>query len=350
MGKKVFVSGISGQDGSYMVEYLLKNVSDVEVYGGARRLSVNNHENFEHIKDSRFRLVDFDLTDPYNIQKNIQEIQPDYFINFAAQSFVGSSWDNPALTFQVNTMGVLYILEAIRKLSPKTRLYQAGSSEEFGDVVTVPQDETHPLRPRSPYGASKASARHLVKVYRESYDLYAVQGYLFNHESERRGIHFVTRKITSNVARIRKAINVGEQFDPIELGNLDTRRDWSHAEDFVDGIWRMLNQDVYKSWDGKPKDYVLSSNKTHSIKEFVERAFWEAGISGQWQGEGMNLTYLKEGTNLPLVVVNKDFYRPAEVDLLLGDSTKVREDLSWDPQVSFDDLVRRMVKSDLQGA
>jgi len=340
MGKKVFITGISGQDGSYMIDYLLEKEKDIQIFGGIRRLSVENHDNFAHVDDPRFQTVDFDLTDPYIIQKGIQEIQPDYFINFAASSFVGSSWDNPVLTMEVNTMGVLHILESLRKFSPKTRFYNAGSSEEWGNVVSVPQDENHPLRPRSPYGASKASARHLVKVYRESYGMYAIQGFLLNHESERRGSHFVTRKITKNVARISKAYGQAKPFESLKLGNVNSQRDWSHALDFVDGIWKMLNHNI-------PKEYVLSSNETHTIKEFVEKSFAVSKIEGRWKGWGLGEKYVEIHDGNVLVEIDPKFYRPAEVDLLLGDSTKAREELGWEPKVSFDELVKRMSIHDI---
>jgi GDPmannose 4,6-dehydratase len=237
-------------------------------------------------------------------------------------------------------MAVLYQLEAIRKFVPHCRYYNAGSSEEFGDVVTAPQSEEHPLRPRSPYGASKASARHLVKVYRESYNLYAVQGWLFNHEGTRRGEEFVTRKITKAVARIKKAIDKEEAYDLLELGNIESKRDWSDAEDFVIGVWQMLNQQ-------EPREYVLSSNETHTIREFVELAFEAAGIHGEWKGSGINEIFQQKETGRVLMVINEKFYRPAEVELLLGDSTKARQELGWKPKTSFKNLVDKMVSSDI---
>ena len=261
MKKKVFVTGVLGQDGANMVEYLINN-TDHDIFGMVRRSSNPNFINCKSfLKNSRFKLVYGDLSDSVSIDSLVQEIQPDYFINFGAQSFVGCSWEIPLQTFDTNATGVARCLEAIRKHKPTCRFYSAGSSEEFGDVAYAPQDISHPIRPRSPYGASKAAARHIVKVYRESYNLYAVHGILFNHEGTKRGEEFVTRKITKGVARIKKAIDNNKTFDPIELGNLDSKRDWSDSEDFIDGVWKMLNQE-------KPKDYVLSSNETHSIREF----------------------------------------------------------------------------------
>lgn len=364
--KKVIITGVTGQDGSFMADYLLKNTDHI-VIAGIRRLSVPNHKNIQHLIDNpRFKLIDLDVTDAINTALVIKEEQPDYFINFAANSFVGNSWTMPVNHFTTNCLSVLYQLEAIRKYAPSCRYYNAGSSEEFGDVVTVPQSESHPLRPRSPYGAAKASARHLVKVYRESYNLYAIQGWLFNHEGTRRGEEFVTRKITKGVARIKHAIENKLPFEPLELGNLDSTRDWSDAEDFVDGVWRMLNQEKYwgsatlsvfpeSQYPKHIKEYVLSSNETHSIKEFVELAFLSAGIRGVWVGEKLDTLYLLpnaeseycEFASIKLVKINEKFYRPAEVDILYGDSSKAREELGWTPKTSFVKLVDKMVKHDI---
>jgi GDPmannose 4,6-dehydratase len=349
-GKKVvFVTGVTGQDGSHMADYLLTN-TDYFIVGGARRLSIKNHENIKHLEHTpRFKLVNFDLSDAHSISKIVEKLKPEYFINLAAQTFVGSSWDFPAQTWECNTTGVIHILEAIRQHKPTCRFYNAGSSEEYGNVAYVPQDENHPAKPRSPYGASKSAARQLVKVYRESYNLYAVQGLLFNHEGTRRGEEFVTRKITKGVARIKKAISEGKSFQPIELGNVKAKRDWSDAEDFVDGIWKMLNQT-------HPNEYVLSSNETHTIAEFVWYAFKAADIDGGWHGEAESAEFsittkdaIKyEPVSSVLVKINPKFYRPAEVDLLLGDSTKARTELKWEPKTSFEQLVEKMVVNDLK--
>ena len=348
--KKVLITGITGQDGSLMADYLLNNFQDIEVYGACRRLSVPNHLNIEHLQNnSRFKKIEINVADQCSVTNAISLIQPDYYINFAANSFVGGSWNCPVEHMETNAMSVLYALEAIKKYIPNCKFYNAGSSEQFGDVDYVPQDIKHPFKPRSPYGVSKCTAHHIVKVWRESYNLYAVQGILFNHEGIRRGEEFVTRKITKNVSRIAKAIKYDYAYTPLELGNVNSKRDWSDAEDFVKGIWLMLNQD-------KPKDYVLSSNETHSIKEFVELAFRHAGIEGKWKGEGINekfvLTKYKSekffyDEEPILMKVNPVFYRPAEVDLLLGDSTPARTELGWKPEVSFEDLVKKMVDSDM---
>ena len=262
--KKVLITGILGQDGANMAKYLL-GTEDVLIYGMMRRTSNVNQTNILEFKDNeRFSLVYGDLTDDVSINKLVKEIEPDYLINFGANSFVGCSWDMPLQVFDVNTLGVIRCLEAIRKFKPECRFYSAGSSEELGDVDYSPQDIKHPINPRSPYGASKAAARHIVKVYRESYDLFAIHSILFNHEGLKRGEEFVTRKITKSVAKIATAIANNEEFEPIKLGNLNSKRDWSDSEDFVKGIWLMLNQN-------EPKEYILSSDETHTVREFVEK-------------------------------------------------------------------------------
>jgi GDPmannose 4,6-dehydratase len=344
--KTVVITGVTGQDGSHMADFLLKN-TDLLIFGGVRRLSVYNHENIKHIQSDRFHLINFDLTDSHAIARTVEKLQPDYFINFAAQSFVASSWDFAKQTWATNSTSVLDILEAIRLYKPSCRLYQAGSSEEFGNVLYSPQDEKHPLRPRSPYGASKAASRQLIKVYRDSYNLYAIQGWLFNHEGIRRGEEFVTRKITKNIARIHNALKNNEEFKPMELGNMEAKRDWSDAEDFIEGVWMMLNQDKYNlNYNGIPQEYVFSSNESHTIKEFVEKAFNIAGIKGNWIGENEHTMYVSNDKKI-LVQVNPKFYRPAEVELLLGNSNKAREELNWKPKISFDKLIEKMVSSDI---
>ena len=344
--KKVIITGVTGQDGSHMVDYLLAN-TDIDIIAGVRRLSVKNHENIKHlVNNDRFKLIDLDITDQSNVDRVISEEKPDYFINFAANSFVGVSWDMPENHMNTNCMAVLYQLEAIRKHCPECRYYNAGSSEEFGDVAFSPQDETHPLRPRSPYGASKASARHLVKVWRESYNLYAVQGWLFNHEGTRRGEEFLTRKVTKGVANIIKEIREGKEITPLQLGNLDAKRDWSDAEDFVDGIWKMLNQQANSYED--LSEYVLASGETYSIRDFVEAAFGFAGFGAEecrWEGQGLDQKYI-HGDQV-LVTINPKYYRPAEVSLLLGDPTRAEEELKWVRKTDFYGLVKKMLNKDL---
>lgn len=354
--KCVFISGVTGQDGSHMVDFLLEQ-TDFIIFGGVRRLSVYNHKNLNNIKpNNRFFLINFDLTDVHVISKIIEKLQPDYFINFAAQSFVASSWDFARQTWQANSTAVLDILEAIVHFKPSCRLYQAGSSEEFGNVSYIPQDENHPMKPRSPYGASKVASRQLIKVYRDSYNLYAIQGWLFNHEGTRRGEEFVTRKITKNIVRIFKELKKNNyDFRPLELGNIYAKRDWSDAEDFIDGVWKMLNQDTMKeNYNGIPDEYVFSSNETHTIKEFIELAFQYVNIIGYWENKSdeprdEKYYYKPSDSSEPIVLIeiNPNFYRPAEVEILCGNSTKARTELKWTPKISFNDLVKKMVDYDL---
>lgn len=353
-GKCVIITGVTGQDGSHMVDYLLKNTNFV-LFGCVRRLSVYNHANIRHINSDRFHLINFDLNDANNINTVIEKIKPDYFINFAAQSNVACSWDFAKITWATNCSSVIDILEAIKMHNPNCRLYQAGSSEEFGNISYSPQDENHPMKPRSPYGASKVASRQIINVYRESYSLYAIQGWLFNHEGTRRGEDFVTRKITKNVAQIYNLIKNNTIPEPFELGNIYAIRDWSDAEDFVDGVWKMLNQDIYnKEYNGTPIEYILSSNETHSIKEFVELAFKNISINGYWKNDtndNINEKYCYTNNNneeVALVKINPSFYRLAEVDISCGNSNKIRNELNWVPSVSFEELVQKMVINDIK--
>lgn len=374
MSKKVICTGCSGQFGSFMVDYLLKN-TDFEIYGMVRRLSVNNHKNIEHNKNNpRFHLFSGDLTDGHSLQRSIEDIKPDYYINAGAQSLVSESWTSPINTFQTDAVSVIYILEAIRQIVPHCRFVNFGSSEQFGDVLYSPQDIKHPFRSRSPYAASKVAAHQIVKVYRESYGLYAIQPICFNYEGSRRGLEFVTMKIANGIGKIYRAIINNTNIVPIELGNLNSRRDWSDCEDFIDGVWRMLNQEVYNkelsgrfnpqnlfgaiftkqqesSWLSKNiKEYVLASGKTHSIREFIEMAFLEVGIKGCWMGEGESEYYwyasgpkLLPSSECKLVTINPKFYRPTEVSLLCGDSSPIRQELEWSPKFTFNELVKKMV-------
>lgn len=348
MSKKIIVTGATGQDGSYMIEYLLKNTSH-EVLAAIRRTSQLIDSNIKHLLNNpRLKIVHFDLLDPFSINCIIKNEKPDYFINLGAQTFVADSWASPELHFQTNTMGVLRILEAVKNYAPECIVYNAGSSEEMGDVDYSPQDMKHPFKARSPYGASKIAARQIIKVYRESYGIFAIQGLLYNHESEKRQEYFVSRKISKGVARISNAIKNNKEFAPIELGNLDAKRDWSHAKDFIHGIWLMMNQKT-------PKEYILSSNETHSVREFVEKAFAVAKIEGVWHGNGASEEYslpayimdIGDVKSSVLVKINPKFYRPAEVDILLGDSSLARKELNWTPEINFNELVRLMVENDL---
>ena len=351
MNKKIVVTGVTGQDGSHLVDFLLEN-TNCHVVGCFRRLSVPNYDNIKHhLGNPRFEKVYFDLTDSESISNVIEKYKPDYFINVAAQSFVAASWEIPVSTWNINATGVLYILEAIRKHSPHTRFYNAGTSEEFGNVVYSPQDESHPLRPRSPYGASKAAARHLVKVYRESYDLYAVQGWLFNHEGERRGEEFVTRKITKGVALLKCFIDKEKKPLPLQLGNLDSKRDWGHAADYIEGIWRMVNQEEFNPNFEKPKDYVIATGETRTIREFLEKSLGRAGVpfkaSEGVEVNGQRVEYFNPENGDPLVCINPKYFRPAEVEILLGDPSAIEKELQWERKIDFDSLVKRMVDKDL---
>ena len=341
--KKVLITGILGQDGSNMAEHLLSLDQDLEIYGAMRRLSNPNFSNIESFKNHpKFHLEYMDLSDDVSVNNCFSKVMPDYLFNFGANSFVGVSWDMPTLMFNVNTLGVVRCLEAIKNFKPECRFYSAGSSEEFGDVEYTPQDLEHPPKPRSPYGASKVAARAVVKVYRESYGMYAVHGTLFNHEGIRRGEEFVTRKITKGAAQAHN----NESPQPIYLGNVDAKRDWSDSEDFVKAVWLMLQKE-------KPQDYLLASGEAHTVREFVEIAYRHAGFeNAEWRGEGLDESfgYEKTGNWVPLVKISKDFYRPAEVNILLGDSSKTRLDLDWQPKVTFKELVAKMVKWDIEKA
>ena len=336
--KKVLITGVTGQDGSHMVDYLLKNTGH-KLYGAVRRLSVKNHENILHLEDeARFKLINMDLNDAHSMRDVILDIQPDYFINFAAQSFVAGSWEYPIQTWDTDANSVLHILESIRRFAPDCRFYNAGSSEEFGDVAYTPQDENHPLLPQSPYGAAKCGARHIVRVYRESYNLFAVQGWLFNHEGVRRGLDFVTRKITHTVAKIKLAIERGKPVPVLNLGNIEAKRDWSDAEDFMEGVWLMLNQ-------AQPKNYVLSSGKMHTVRHFLNSALEAAGIDFIGQGEGENEKYFTTDGVL-IFEVNPKFYRPAEVHKLCGDPSLAEKELGWTRKTDFKGLVTKMYEND----
>tara|TARA_B000000557_G_C20812579_1_gene461036 strand:+ start:4700 stop:5773 length:1074 start_codon:yes stop_codon:yes gene_type:complete len=347
MSKKVIVTGVTGQDGSHMVDYLLKN-TDYKIYGSIRRLSVKNHENIKHLQNEpRFELIDLDLTDTHSINSCVIEIKPDYFLNFAAQSFVAGSWKYPIQTWETDSNGVLHMLEAVRRFAPECRFYNAGSSEEFGDVVYSPQNEEHPLRPQSPYGAAKCAARHLVRVYRESYNIFAIQGWLFNHEGTRRGIDFVTRKISDGIAKLKRALEIDKVLEfshpkpelPIlKLGNLDAQRDWTDAEDFMEGVWLMINQE-------SPKEYVLASGEMHTVRSFVENALDCIGVEYTIEGEKDSEKF-KLADGRVIVEVDPSFYRPAEVEELLGDPSKAEKELGWKRKTDYKSLVKKMVQND----
>ncbi len=330
--KKALITGITGQDGSYLAELLLEK--GYEVYGIWRRKATVDYGNIEHLKD-KVTLIYADMTDPISLIKAMQISQADEVYNLAAQSFVATSWDTPLGTADIDAIGVTNMLEAIRTVKPSCRFYQASTSEMFGLVQEMPQTEKTPFYPRSPYGVAKLYGHWITKNYRESYGMFACSGILFNHESERRGLEFVTRKISNAVARIKLGVQ-----DCVELGNMDSKRDWGHSKDYVKAMWLMLQQET-------PDDYVIATNETRTVREFVEIAFRTAGIEVVWEGEGVNEIGKDKATGKVIVKVNPKFFRPAEVDVLLGNPAKAEAALGWEREISFAELVERMVKNDL---
>lgn len=330
--KRALITGITGQDGSYLSEELLKR--GYEVYGIMRRKSKVDYGNVAHLlKD--IHLLYADMSDLVSLISAMKESKADEVYNLAAQSFVATSWDTPVGTAEIDALGVTNMLEAIRLINPDCHFYQASTSEMFGKVQSIPQNEKTPFYPRSPYGVAKLYGHWITKNYRESFQLYACSGILFNHESERRGYEFVTRKITNAAARIQCGLQ-----EKVELGNLTAKRDWGHAKDYVHAMWLMLQQK-------EPDDYVISSGETRSVRDFVDIAFQTAGMPLRWEGEGLEEKAFDEH-GVERVCVNPVFFRPAEVELLLGDSTKAKEKLGWKREISFEELVRRMVENDLK--
>ena len=334
--KAALITGVTGQDGSYLAEFLL--TKDYEVYGLARYCSERKHERIEHLKtNKKFHLIEGDLTDTARINSIINSFEQYDLIevyNLGAQSHVKVSFSQPEYTANVDALGTLRVLEAIRQtnFSSKFKFYQAGTSEMFGKVQEPIQSETTPFYPRSPYGVAKVFGYWSTKNYRESYGLFACTGILFNHESERRGSEFVTRKITLGLAEWKKTRT------PIELGNLDAKRDWGHAQDYVEAMWLMLQQPI-------AEDFVIGTGETHSIREFIQSALAVLGVEVAWEGEGQDVIG-KVGDEV-VVRVNPEFYRPAEVDVLIADATKARNVLGWSPKISFDELVKRMITHDV---
>ena len=334
MKKTAFITGITGQDGSYLAEFLLEK--GYEVYGLFRRGSTNTTQRIADLmqekakEDEKLHLVYGDMTDSMNLVRLIMEIKPDEIYNLAAQSHVAVSFEEPEYTANADGMGVLRILEAVRiaGLEKTTRIYQASTSELYGKVAEIPQKETTPFHPRSPYGVAKLYGYWITKHYREAYGMYAVNGILFNHESERRGETFVTRKITLAVGNI-----VNGKQEKLYLGNLNAKRDWGYAKDYVECMWLMLQQE-------KPEDFVIATGETRTVREFVEKAFEVAGINICWTGEGVNEKGVDGATGKVLVEVSPEFFRPAEVDLLLGDPTKAKTVLGWNPRkTTFEELI-----------
>jgi len=334
--KKAFITGVTGQDGSYLAELLLEK--GYEVHAIIRRASVFTTKRIEHIfKHKKMFTYHGDLSDSSNLHRLLMKIKPDEIYNLGAQSHVAVSFEVPEYTADVVGLGAIRILDAVRDLGPECKYFQASTSELFGGIPgTEPQSETTPFYPKSPYGAAKLYAYWVTVNYRESYNLFACNGILFNHESPRRGETFVTKKITQAVARIHQ----GRQ-KILKLGNMDAKRDWGHAKDFVYAQWLMLQQD-------KPQDYVIATGETHTVREFVELAFKEVGIDIEWQGTGVNEKGMDSKTSNVLVEIDEKYFRPAEVELLLGDPSKAEKELGWKRQVSFQELVSGMLKYDLE--
>ena len=341
---RALITGITGQDGSYLAELLLEK--GYEVHGIKRRASSFNTDRIDHLyqdphePDVKMTLHYGDMTDATNLIRIVQEVQPDEIYNLAAQSHVQVSFETPEYTANSDALGTLRVLEAVRLLGleKKTRIYQASTSEMFGKVQEVPQSETTPFYPRSPYGAAKVYAYWITVNYREAYGLHASNGILFNHESPVRGETFVTRKITRALARIREGLQ-----DKLYIGNLESLRDWGHAQDFVEAMWRMLQQD-------EPDDYVIATGEQHSVREFIEAAADELAMSIEWRGDGVDEVGIDQNTGAQIVGVDPRYFRPTEVETLLGDPQKAKDKLGWEAKMPFADLVREMVKADHESA
>ena len=331
--RTALITGITGQDGSYLAELLLEKGYDV--HGVVRHASTERFERIHHFRD-RLTLHEADLLDQLSLVHAVERAEPDELYNLAAQSFVPTSWKQPLLTGEFTALGVARVLEALRHVDPTIRFYQASSSEMFGKVRETPQNEDTPFYPRSPYGVAKVYGHFITVNYRESYDLFAVSGILFNHESARRGLDFVTRKVSHAAA----AIELGRQ-ERLRIGNLEARRDWGFAGDYVEAMWRMLQRD-------EPEDYVVGTGTTHTVRRLCEVAFAAVGRELAWEGEGAEERGLDASTGETLVEVDEAFFRPAEVEALVADPAKARERLGWAPSVSFEELVRGMVGSDLE--
>lgn len=337
MHKTALITGITGQDGAYLAQLLLDK--GYTVYGAYRRTSSVNFWRIDELgiqQHPQLHLVEYDLTDLGASIALVQKVQPTEIYNLAAQSFVGVSFEQPSTTAQITGLGALNLLEAIRLVNPKIRFYQASTSEMFGKVQAIPQEESTPFYPRSPYGVAKLYAHWMTVNYRESYNIFGASGILFNHESPLRGREFVTRKITDAVAKIQLG-----QLDVLELGNLDAKRDWGYAKEYVEGMWRMLQVDT-------PDTFVLATNRTETVRDFVRMAFKGAGVSVDFQGSAEDETAVDVATGKTVVRVNPKFYRPAEVDLLIGNPTKAKNVLGWAPQTTLEQLCQMMVEADLR--
>lgn len=368
MGKFI-VTGANGQLGQYLIKYILDTQSNLDIIGTLRHKSYDKQPYIFDKNKIRFELMD--LSDAHSIENLIIKYRPEYFVNTAANAFVGESWNVPIQQIELNTLGVLHQLESIRKHSPDTRYFTMGTSEEFGNDTNDGklQNENTIINPKSPYGCAKAASRYLVNVYRQSYGLYAIQGWTFNFESFLRGEKYVTKKITKNVARIKYCLDNNKSFTPLELGNLNSYRSWQFCGDVADGIWRQLNQENYSTeimekitsfWNDSEtnsyikflskyiKPYVMSASSCHTVKEFVETAFARVNVKGTWHGEGKNQTFIDNTTEKILVSTNEKYFRPHDVSYLNGDASLIRKELGWKSSLTFEQLVHTMVDYDME--
>jgi len=345
--KKALITGITGQDGSYLAEFLLKK--GYEVHGLIRRSSSINTRRLDDLYnkdetiDNRLFLHYGDMTDAISLTNIISKIEPDEIYNLAAQSHVKVSFEIPEVTANADALGTLKLIEAVRNLGlvSKTKIYQASTSELYGKVLETPQSEKTPFYPRSPYGVAKLYAFWIMKNYREAYDMFTCNGILFNHESEKRGFNFVTRKITIGLARIKLGIKDPKYGLALELGNIDSKRDWGYAKEYVEAMWLMMQQD-------KPEDFVIATGETHSVREFVEACCEELDIKIRWEGKGLDEVGIDDDTGKTIIKINSNYFRPTEVDILLGDPSKAKEKLGWEAKIKFKDLAKLMVKNDFE--
>ena len=335
MKRKALITGIRGQDGSYLAKFLLEK--GYEVWGADRRSGDSSNWRLKELGiEKEINIIYMDLLELTNIMRVIEKVQPDELYNLAAQSFVGVSFEQPILTAEIDAMGVLRLLEAVKSLKSDMKFYQASTSEMFGKVQEIPQTERTPFYPRSPYGVAKLFGHWITVNYRESFGIFACSGILFNHESPLRGLEFVTRKITYGLARIKYGLQ-----DKLVLGNLDAKRDWGYAKEYVEAMWLMLQQD-------KPDDYVIATGETHTVREFVKKAAEVAGFEIEWEGKETNTKGIDKKSGKIIVEVSPEFYRPSEVDILIGEPKKAKEKLGWKPKIKFEDLANIMMEADLK--
>ena len=346
--KKVLITGANGQDGTNLIIFLCNNTNNtnnLKIYGSVRDLSIINPTLKNYIDKYNIELFKLDLSIDEEIKKVFKNILPDYFINLAGQSSVGKSWDNLEYTFKINSYSIVTILNFIKNVKPACRFFNAGSSEEFGLIKYSPQDILHPKKPQSPYATSKTLAHNTIKFFRETFNIFAIHSIMYNHEGTMRSKNFVTRKITSNIARIKNELDNDKIPKPLELGNLNTTRDFGNSLDYVEAIWLMIN-------NNKPKDYIVSTNENHSLREFITLAFKHANIPIKWHIDIKNplntkVYYNKNNKMFLLLKINQKFYRPTEVDNLVGSYSEIKKDLNWKPKTSFEEMVKEMIKNDI---